>query len=249
MSNHLLFSEISMTHGQPLVLPSGDESLSLPDLISDELLSNQVGKPNRQPEDVPTVIEYYIQSIKLYDILRQILTKEVPNTNNSITTESPTQRILRLHTKIMAWHANLPEYLTYKPLMAECSSTQAVGYEDLETTKLVLDLPALSQRLHCRYEEFLDLPTKIELMKCRFLHVTQLILRPALELVFDSQQSIQGAKKGTSLEERLQSSMQSDIASQCVLSAGSFVEFLEFHIRAQHFSAWWLNIGCKYFQN
>jgi hypothetical protein len=81
---------------------------------------------------------------------------------------------------------------------------------------------------------------------CRFLHVRVLILRPALEHLFQKQRHIQpNARARSSPVARVQDLMLSDIAAQCVLTADALVRCLDTHIRSQSLVAWWYNIGCK----
>lgn len=81
---------------------------------------------------------------------------------------------------------------------------------------------------------------------CRFLHVRVLILRPALEHLFQKQRHIQpSARARSSPVARVQDLMLSDIAAQCVLTADALVRCLDTHIRSQSLVAWWYNIGCK----
>lgn len=81
----------------------------------------------------------------------------------------------------------------------------------------------------------------------RFLHVRVLILRPALEHLFQKQRDLQQSEGRASSPcvTRIQDLMLSDIAAQCVLSADRLVRCLDAHIRSQSLVAWWYNIGCK----
>ena len=73
----------------------------------------------------------------------------------------------------------------------------------------------------------------------------QLILRPALDLLFERQQNekpvaiLKPAVKG-----KLKDFTISNIAAQCVLSAIDLVEFLASQIQTQTFVCWWYNIHC-----
>ncbi|KAG7285016.1 hypothetical protein NEMBOFW57_009634 [Staphylotrichum longicolle] len=74
----LLDREISMSFGRPLMInTAGNEQLKLPEAIDDEYLSDVAGGEwNSQPSNRPSLLESYIQTIKLYDILGQVLDRE-----------------------------------------------------------------------------------------------------------------------------------------------------------------------------
>lgn len=75
------------------------------------------------------------------------------------------------------------------------------------------------------------------------MHTVQLILRPALELLFEKQQLAQSSNREPMLEARLQDLILNDVASQCVLSAVQFNDFLGAQIQSQSFVCWWYNIS------
>lgn len=139
-----------MSFGQPLMIPASGKGIKLPEAIDDERLSDEVGKLNAQPKDIPSLLEYYIQTIRLYDILGQVLSREELNVR--MVSEAPPnmQAILSLDTQIMEWRDRLPTYLKYDSL-SECNSPRIVTLDEAAISQEVLDFPALSKRLHCRY--------------------------------------------------------------------------------------------------
>lgn len=150
-----LDSEISMTFAQPLMVPVGSKSIKLPQAIDDSRLSDDVGKWNVQPRDLPSLLEYYVHALKLYDILGQVLDRQQSRADTD--TDAPVdlvwtvRAILSLDSKIMEWRDDLPPYLRCDTSLAECDSFERVpNLEPVSDTDVVLDFPALSRRLHCR---------------------------------------------------------------------------------------------------
>ncbi|KAF5266844.1 hypothetical protein FOXYS1_2308 [Fusarium oxysporum] len=74
-----------------------------------------------------------------------------------------------------------------------------------------------------------------------FLHVRMLILRPALDLLFEKQQTEPVVRKGP-LEVSVEDLVVSSIASQCVLSAQGLTSFLEDETQSKGCQAWWYNV-------
>lgn len=81
---------------------------------------------------------------------------------------------------------------------------------------------------------------------CRYLYVGQLILRPALELLFGKQVHDESNSTVKSLEAKLCESTLSEIASQCIQSALDLVEFLAIRIERKELTCWWYNAICKW---
>ena len=74
----LLDREISMSFGRPLMITNAsNDKLQLPHAIDDEYLSDKPGaERGTQPPGQQSMLESYIQTIKLYDILGQVLDRE-----------------------------------------------------------------------------------------------------------------------------------------------------------------------------
>ncbi len=240
-----------MTFAQPLLIPVGGLAIKLPEAIDDERLSNEVGKWNMQPRDLPSLMEYYVHALKLYAILGQVLDRQESKTDTPADPISNVRSILSFNSKIMEWRDNLPPYLRYDSSVPECDPLKGAAIlEPVPDTEVVLDFPALTRRLHCRYVLApLDssVGSTVKILHGRFLCVRQLILRPALELLFERQQN----EKPTPITEpvamaKLKDSMIFNIAAQCVLSAVDLVEFLASQIQTQTFVCWWYNIHCMF---
>ena len=203
-----------------------------------------------QPKELPSLLEYYVQTIKLYGILAQVLDGQEtrPVSSPEALTDTSARAILSLDSKIMEWRDSLPAYLK-----CDSSSIEANFVEEPcawgRTTGLSRGAGSPSTVKEIALQVFFSLPQgKLLLIQCqRFLHTRQLILRPALELLFEKQQQ-KGSDTTTSkasLEAKLQDSMLHNIASQCALSAVDLVDFLASQIQTQTFLCWWYNISCK----
>ena len=239
----LLDREISMSFGRPLMITSsGGERLRLPEAIDDEYLSVEPGgKRNLQPGNCPSLLESYVQTINLYDILGQVLDREEAKESPTSRTDSnlDTQSLLHLDTMIMEWRDSLPSHLQYEP--SESTS------DDAERQEAASERPG--KRSPPPPADFL---AQAKRLHARFLHVRVLILRPALEHLFEKQRHVQPPTSNIMTNQmprprvaRVQDIMLSSIAAQCVLSANSLVRCLDKHIRSQSLVAWWYNVGCK----
>ncbi|KAK5659812.1 hypothetical protein OQA88_1024 [Cercophora sp. LCS_1] len=223
----LLDREISMSFGRPLMINTGAaDQLRLPEAIDDEHLSEEIGeKCNAQPANCPSMLESYIQTIKLYDILGQVLDREESNDANKTSySNADTQSLLDLDTMIMEWRDSLPPHLQYDPSSEGSREDHGLS----PSGAVVTDFSAQAKRLHAR-----------------FLHVRVLILRPALEHLFQRQRATQPSSnpRCSPRVARVQDLTLSEIAAQCVLSADSLVRCLDAHIKSQSLVAWWYNIG------
>lgn len=65
-----------MSFARPLMIVTEDKPVRLPEPIDDSRLDEEMGKWHAQPRDLPSLLESYIQTIKLYDILKQVLDRE-----------------------------------------------------------------------------------------------------------------------------------------------------------------------------
>jgi hypothetical protein len=73
-----------------------------------------------------------------------------------------------------------------------------------------------------------------------------LILRPALEMLFERDRYNQGSSKQGTVEAKLEDLVVSNIATQCVLCAQASVKLLSNEIHKQSLKAWWYNVNCKW---
>lgn len=146
-----------MSFGRPLMIVTGGNGIRLPEAIDDDRLSEEAGKWNTPLRDRPSLLESYIRTIQLYDILGQVLDREehteaISSENFSASQEeeiSKTAAMLKLDTKILEWRDSLPEYLQYDPSAKECSNDEAVSSDGVETPQV--DFLAQAKRLYTRY--------------------------------------------------------------------------------------------------
>lgn len=129
-----------MTYGRPLMIhPAVSQQSVLPSAIDDEFLSQELGAPTAQPEDVPSLTEGYVQSIKLQNILGEVLdtlyygSGEKGNGKfdiNFMGTPTGTdklkngdlQTLLNIDKSLCAWNRDLPDRLkvtNYSPRVLE----------------------------------------------------------------------------------------------------------------------------------
>ncbi|KAL3464907.1 fungal-specific transcription factor domain-containing protein [Aspergillus heterothallicus] len=209
----LLDREISMSFGRPLMVNSGGEGVRLPEAIDDNRLSEDLGSPNVQPVGCPSLLESYIQTIQLYDILKQVLHREEIREASVLSPDICS--LLNLDTSIMEWRDALPSYLRYDP-----------AFDATNPERRHSSFSAQSKRLYIR-----------------FLHVRVLILRPALDLLFQKQQHKPPIKDKSLMEARAQDLVLTDLATQCALSAHNLVKLLGGQTQRKTLVAWWYNIS------
>lgn len=158
----LLDREISMSFGRPLMINRGaTDTLTLPEAIDDERLNEEAGgRWNSQPSNCPSLLESYIQTIKLYDILGQVLDREdskdgggggaagrMPPADRPPMANSDTQSLLDLDTMIMEWRDSLPAHLQYDP---SSDRDRPDGALTPESSIPPCDFLAQAKRLHTR---------------------------------------------------------------------------------------------------
>ncbi|KAJ5636946.1 fungal-specific transcription factor domain-containing protein [Penicillium longicatenatum] len=217
----LLDREISMSFGRPLMIVNNRQAVRLPTSIDDNRLSEELGTCNVQSTSVPSLLESYVRTIRLYDILKIVLDRE--ELKDSLNKSPDIQSLLRLDTMIMEWRDALPSYLQYDPL-SEGTISGEQHIPGMTTTQT--DFSAQAKRLYAR-----------------FLHVRVLILRPALDLLFQKQQHPTPSVNKRSMEAKVQDLMLSDIATQCASSAHNLIKILDAQISMGSLVAWWYNIS------
>ena len=122
-------------------------TIKLPSPIDDDRLSDELSNINTQPSDCPSLMEYYIFTIRLYGILGEALDKLESRTPSSTKSVNSVHDILELDTQIMEWRESLPSYLKHDPTNEDGPPlTFTVIHPE------VLDISGLSRRLYCRYD-------------------------------------------------------------------------------------------------
>lgn len=120
-----------MTYGRPLMIqPVVSKGSAAPSAIDDEFLSQDPTTPAAQPQDVPSLTECYVQSIKLQNIIGEVLWtlyygsgnkgngKLDININligasmgNDKLKSGDIQILLNIDKSLCAWSQNLPAWL------------------------------------------------------------------------------------------------------------------------------------------
>lgn len=136
-----------MSFGRPLMIVAGCEGIRLPEPIDDHRLAEAMGQWNFQPAGSPSLLESYIQTIKLYDILKHVLDTEELKVSSD--TSPDVRSLLSLDTMIMEWRDALPPYLRYKPSSESTSSTETHTSRELAESRH--HFSAQAKRLHTRY--------------------------------------------------------------------------------------------------
>jgi hypothetical protein len=79
------------------------------------------------------------------------------------------------------------------------------------------------------------------------VHTRQLILRPAVELLFEKQRRTEKLEPSSeqSMDSSVQDSMLCKVAAQSVVCVGNLVDFLTTYIEIHSFDCWWYSISCK----
>ena len=240
-----LVREISLSFGQPSMIAATPKGIKLPSPIDDEFLSDDTGKSKAQPRNTPSLLEYYIQTIKLYQLLKKVVDTTETSIQHSGELMSRIQAMSRLHKLIMEWRDRLPPYLKFEEEVEDCDAARTTTSDEIfRNPREPLGLADLSKRLFCRLDN-ISAPMVMILTVLRFLHTIQLTLRPALELLFERQHVVRPNSGDISMEARLQELMLSDIASQCVLFAVQLNDFLSSQIQSQGFACWWYNTSCQ----
>lgn len=137
--------------------PIGCKGPRLPDSIDDDRLSNEPGKWNQQPKDLPSHLESFIQTTKLYHVFDELLDRDelqepVTPVNDGSTSSKATSSIrtlLDLDTMVMDWRDNVPKYLRYDPNDTESIQIDAATPEGLSNP--CTHLLAQGKRLYLRY--------------------------------------------------------------------------------------------------
>lgn len=128
------------------MIAGGSETVPLPQPIDDDRLSGEFGQRNTQPKDIPSLLESYIQTIKLYDILREVLDRE--ELKGASDSYPDIRSLLTLDTMIMEWRDSLPPHLQYR------QSPEETHFQSGQTADQYilpgLDISAQAKRLYAR---------------------------------------------------------------------------------------------------
>ncbi|KAH9209557.1 fungal-specific transcription factor domain-containing protein [Leptodontidium sp. 2 PMI_412] len=151
---------LSMTLGQPLMIGRAiSESVPLPACIDEAYLSSDPGREGVQPSNIPSNMEFFRLTLKLYNILEDILSTFYPSgvsdqltyKKDNCTSEEihclDLNAILRIDKLLSEWMASIPPHLVSRP-------------------------PAINPEID---EGFLR---QANVLKLRYLHLQILLFRP-----------------------------------------------------------------------
>jgi hypothetical protein len=111
-----------MTFGRPLTISRATAGVvPLPTAIDDEYLSKVAGKDAVQPPDVPSQIEFFVQTVKLYGMLDDILLSLYNPASEPTTFYGKLQcwdnnAIFRVETALSRWKSGIPYCLQFDPV-------------------------------------------------------------------------------------------------------------------------------------
>jgi hypothetical protein len=119
---------LSMTLGQPLMIGRAiSESVPLPACIDEAYLSSDPGREGVQPSNVPSNMEFFRLTLKLYNILEDILSTFYPSgVSDQLTYRKDyciseethyldLNAILRIDKLLSEWMASIPPHLVSRP--------------------------------------------------------------------------------------------------------------------------------------
>ncbi|CAI4214305.1 unnamed protein product [Parascedosporium putredinis] len=230
-----LRGEVSMCFGRRLTNTTTEkQSIALPQAIDDDLLGDVENTWNLQTPGMPSLLEAYIQTIKLYNILGQVLDDDESyesifhrnGTKSSSESSLNFNALLDLDASATRWRDALPPYLRYEPPGSPGLNSKAAAANGPNDHGP--DFAEQAKRLHLR-----------------FLHTRLLIQRPALDLFFQRQkrQRANGTRQEPPELAPLEDLMLRNVAPQCLLVSQKMVEFLDEQIRSRDFIAWWYNVS------
>ncbi|CAH0051365.1 unnamed protein product [Clonostachys solani] len=230
----VLEREVSMSFGRKLTALPIATNPRLPNLVDDDLLSDQPGKWNTQTDGLPSLVESFVYTAKLYDIFYRLLDR--PELQEPISPDkgyevpegglSSIRALLELDHAVMEWREGLPSYLRYEPELTERNTTDSLSTLNRSSPPHP-DLTIQAQRLYLR-----------------FLNIRILILRPALDQLFEKQRRNQ-TEPGKRRHRRLGDAILRDAAIQCVQCAQELAIFLDAQVRSKNLIAWWYNVTCR----
>ncbi|KFZ11405.1 hypothetical protein V501_04785 [Pseudogymnoascus sp. VKM F-4519 (FW-2642)] len=222
---------LSTTLGRPLMISRAiSNSVPLPASVDDEFLSSEPGVDNVQPMGVPFRSEFYLQTLKLYNILELTLSTFYPSgVSESVTSRrNPSTNedfedldynaILRIDKLLTEWHQDIPPHLIWR-------SAPMSGEVD---------------------ELFLR---QANVLKLRYLHLQILLFRPVLSQLLLSSLLVQ-KNHGPTLKLPLQHAIALPFARKCVSAAQQIIDITHGHQRNdgsfEPLPAWWYKVFYVY---
>lgn len=125
-------------------------SIKLLNAVNDENLSIGLGRSTTQSTDTFTFLEYYIETIKLYQLLKQTVDTTEFSTQKPEGFLSRVRAMVLLHKRLMEWRDKLPAYLKFEDKVEDyLSPTADLGETTIKSCE-PLGFTDISKRLFCR---------------------------------------------------------------------------------------------------
>ena len=124
-----------------------------PHPVDDEFLNEIPGaEPNAQPGASPSVLHYFIEIVKLYQILKEVHLACRVRLQDADAVYCQIQVSIRLHKLVMDWRERLPEEMKYEWTHLDPSdkTPRPTSPAQLASFQEPLALQDLARRLYCR---------------------------------------------------------------------------------------------------
>ncbi|KIW99851.1 uncharacterized protein Z518_10779 [Rhinocladiella mackenziei CBS 650.93] len=259
----LLDRVLSMTYGRPLMMhpPMTRQSLVYPSMVDDEFLTRPPEAPGRQPEGIPSVIASYSYTLRLQEILGEILSafysgdqssgsgaaggenksmKE--NSHSSLVNRLKAgdfQDLFRLDASLSKWHNSLPRYLKTDQgdIRGDPECMYAFSNASPPSNDGIMPLSVIFSR-------------QANALWTRWLHLRIFLFRPALLIVLDrDQDSFAFGPDGETSSDHsvLHQRMLRNLADLCVSAAEDLLDVIYSGRESEQSSlpAWWFNVFCQ----
>jgi hypothetical protein len=246
----LISSVVSMTLGLPTVISRVDaHAVPLPACIDDVYLSSLPSQDNHQPLGMISQKEFFVQSLKLYVIMEDILSAMYsgedsisPVTQSDLTSTERLSRIdfntlLQIEASLQNWYAALPDMLKAKDCAAE------------DNTEPILTRQATILQLRSVKPDTAESQMTKLTRSFRFLHIKIMLSRPILSLLLTPDVRIR-AFSLVRADNWLPLAVALPCARNCVLSATELIRII--HERQnwenaaviEPLPAWWYEVFC-----
>lgn len=223
---------VSMTFGRPSMIPTNTR-VPLPLAIDDECITTPEGALDldpQQPLGVPSRMCFFTQTLKLYDVLGDILcvfysspTPRAPPFSDQARTEEDYQSVLRFDRCLLNFQFELPDFLRFRYICPETG-------EEIPRDPVLL---RQANVLHSRY-----------------LNIRILLFRPVLiHLIQESQHPTPAVAMGYHHSKDapitlLEASLAVKCSVQCVVAAQEAIKLIDDNLYSGAVPAWWYYIFC-----
>jgi hypothetical protein len=207
---------VGMTFGRPLMILH-DFRVDPPCIVDDSLISDScVGE---QPPDKPSLVAFYGETIKLYDILADILKElyEVQGCGDSINLDDacfPSEIRTALLNNVMKLENRLGRFKEQIPKHLQADN--------------ILELPETSPFIR-----------QSNVLYARYLHVRIMLYRPVL---LPHMFGFKLKSSAGTLDGQLLSSVEKTVSKLCLMAAVELIRLIYENKDTANLPAWWYNI-------